>query len=125
MYGSLVFIVPIELLFIFLVLTFLLEFGPVTGFIIAVVLSSTTLYPLLILHRLKLKIEQDLQGQIAEEWEGIVEKVWYGNQIQFAGVLINGERFQMQREYALNVRKNKYVRVRYAQNPRIVLSISH
>ncbi|MEE9225311.1 MAG: hypothetical protein V3U68_03850 [Bacteroidota bacterium] len=124
MSGILAFFVPIETLFIFFVFAFLLKLGTATGLIVAVVLSSVTVFPLVILHRLKFKIDQDLQGQIAGECEGIVDKVWYGNQIQFAGVLINGERFQIPHELVLNVQKNKHVRVTYAQNSRIVLSVS-
>ncbi|MFQ5798171.1 MAG: hypothetical protein ACE5H0_05675, partial [Bacteroidota bacterium] len=82
MSGILAFIVPIEILFIFFVFAFLLKLGTATGLIVAVVLSSMTVFPLLILQRQKIKIDQDLQGQIADECEGIVDRVWYGNQIQ-------------------------------------------
>lgn len=124
MSGILLFIVPVELLFVFFVFAFLLELGTATGLIVAFILSSTTAIPLLILHRLKTRVDQDLHTQIADECEGIVEKISYGSQMQFAGILIDGEHFRIPHELAFSIVKKTYVRITYAQHSRIVLGFS-
>lgn len=123
-YRIMAVIVPVEMLLIFFVFAFLLDFGAVIGLVVALLLSATVLIPLVILHRIRVKIDRDLQGQLAGEYEGIVEKVWYGSQVQFARILINGEQFQIPHELVQSIEKSKYVRVVYAQSSRIILSVS-
>lgn len=122
--GILTLIVPVEVLFLFFVFAYLLELGTAMGLIVAVVMSSIVVLPLFTFYRLKIKVDEDLYEQTVEECEGIVDKIRYGSQVQFAGMIIDGNKFRVPHEIARNLRKRMRVRATYAQNSRIVLSVS-